>query len=79
MTVTVSSKRKDFEPYNVDGWRDLIQIYKSGMGTRDLARFIENMFGSHYSPTTVSITTAAFEVFKNWQVRPMQKRYASFT
>uniref|UniRef100_UPI00398B499E transposase n=1 Tax=Paenibacillus apiarius TaxID=46240 RepID=UPI00398B499E len=54
-------------------------MYKSGMGTRDLARFIENMFGSHYSPTTVSITTAVFEVFKNWQVRPMQKRYASFT
>ncbi|WP_418888907.1 hypothetical protein [Paenibacillus apiarius] len=29
---------------------------------------MENIFGSHYSPTTVSISATVFEVFKNWQV-----------
>jgi putative transposase len=46
-----------FQPYQRrDGWLEeaVIQMYKSGMGTRDVARFIESMFGSQYSPTTVS-------------------------
>ncbi|WP_258525906.1 transposase [Paenibacillus sp. YN15] len=50
-----------FEPYQRrDGWLEeaVIQMYKCGMGTRDVARFIESMFGSHYSPTTVSNITA---------------------
>ncbi|MEF2248732.1 transposase [Paenibacillus sp. IITD108] len=44
-----------FEPYQRrDGWLEeaVIQMYKSGMGTRDVARFIESMFGqplfAHY-------------------------------
>jgi len=69
-----------FEPYQRrDGWLEeaVIQMYKSGMGTRDVARFIESMFGSHYSPTTVSnITATVLEDIQKWQARPLQKRYA---
>lgn len=69
-----------FEPYQRrDGWLEeaVIQMYKSGMGTRDVARFIESMFGSHYSPTTVSnITATVLEDIQNWQARPLSKRYS---
>ncbi|SDM34356.1 IS256 family transposase, partial [Paenibacillus jilunlii] len=69
-----------FEPYQRrDGWLEeaVIQMYKSGMGTRDVARFIESMFGSHYSATTVSnITATVLEDIQNWQSRPLAKRYA---
>lgn len=69
-----------FEPYQRrDGWLEeaVIQMYKSGMGTREVARFIESMFGSHYSPTTVSnITATVLEDIQNWQQRPLQKRYS---
>ncbi|ALS26332.1 transposase [Paenibacillus sp. 32O-W] len=69
-----------FEPYQRrDGWLEeaVIQMYKAGMGTRDVARFIESMFGSHYSPTTVSnITATVLEDIQQWQSRPLQKRYA---
>lgn len=69
-----------FEPYaRRDGWLEeaVIQMYKSGMGTRDVARFIESMFGSHYSPTTVSnITATVLEDIHQWQQRPLKKRYS---
>lgn len=69
-----------FEPYQRrDGWLEeaVIQMYKSGMGTRDVARFIEGMFGSHYSPTTVSnITATVLEDIQNWQERQLSKRYS---
>jgi transposase-like protein len=69
-----------FEPYQRrDGWLEeaIIQMYKSGMGTRDVARFIESMFGSHYSPTTVSnITATVLEDIQNWQKRSLKKRYS---
>ena len=69
-----------FEPYQRrDGWLEeaVIQMYKSGMGTRDVANFIEAMFGSHYSPTTVSnITSTVLEDIEQWHKRPLQKRYA---
>jgi putative transposase len=69
-----------FQPYQRrDGWLEeaVIQMYKSGMGTRDVARFIEGMFGSHYSPTTVSnITATVLEDIQQWQSRPLQKRYS---
>lgn len=69
-----------FEPYQRrDGWLEeaVIQMYKSGMGTRDVARFIESMFGSHYSPTTISnITATVLEDIHQWQKRPLHKRYS---
>jgi transposase-like protein len=69
-----------FEPYQRrDGWLEeaVIQMYKSGMGTRDVARFIESMFGSHYSPTTISnITATVLDDIHQWQKRPLSKRYS---
>ncbi|MNC08159.1 Transposase, Mutator family [compost metagenome] len=69
-----------FEPYQRrDGWLEeaVIQMYKSGMGTRDVARFMESMFGMHYSPTTVSnITATVLEDIQAWQNRPLAKRYS---
>jgi transposase-like protein len=69
-----------FQPYQRrDGWLEeaVIQMYKAGMGTREVARFIESMFGSHYSPTTVSnITATVLEDIQQWQSRPLQKRYS---
>ncbi|WP_341346975.1 IS256 family transposase [Paenibacillus sp. FSL H3-0469] len=69
-----------FEPYQRrEGWLEeaVIQMYKSGMGTRDVARFIESMFGSHYSPTTISnITATVLEDIHQWQKRPLSKRYS---
>ncbi|MEF3304713.1 IS256 family transposase [Paenibacillus sp. GYB003] len=69
-----------FQPYQRrDGWLEeaVIQMYKCGMGTRDVARFIESMFGSHYSPSTVSnITATVLEDIQNWQSRPLKRRYS---
>ncbi|MCR2808077.1 IS256 family transposase [Paenibacillus soyae] len=69
-----------FEPYQRrDGWLEeaVIQMYKCGMGTRNVARFIEGMFGSHYSPTTVSnITATVLEDIQEWHERPLKKRYS---
>ncbi|ETT45408.1 transposase mutator type [Paenibacillus sp. FSL H8-237] len=66
-----------FEPYQRrDGWLEeaVIQMYKSGMGTQDVARFIESMFGSHYSPTTVSnITATVLDDIHQWQKRPLKQ------
>jgi putative transposase len=69
-----------FEPYQRrDGWLEeaVIHMYKGGMSTRDVAKFIEGMFGSQYSPTTVSnITSTVLEDIEQWQKRPLEKRYA---
>ena len=52
-------------------------MYKGGMSTRDVARFIESMFGSQYSPTTISnITQTVMEDIEQWQKRPLEKRYS---
>lgn len=69
-----------FEPYQRrDGWLEeaVIQMYKAGMGTRDVAKFIESMFGSQYSPTTISnITRTVLEDIEDWQNRPLETRYS---
>lgn len=69
-----------FEPYQRrDGWLEeaVIHMYKGGMSTRDVATFIEGMFGSQYSPTTISnITNTVLEDIEGWQKRPLDKRYS---
>lgn len=69
-----------FEPYQRrDGWLEeaVIHMYKGGMSTRDVAKFIEGMFGTQYSPTTVSnITATVLEDIEQWQQRPLDKRYS---
>lgn len=69
-----------FEPYQRrEGWLEeaVIQMYKGGMSTRDIAKFIEGMFGTQYSPTTISnITSTVLEDVQEWQQRPLEKRYS---
>jgi len=69
-----------FEPYQRrEGWLEeaVIHMYKGGMSTRDVAKFIDGMFGSQYSPTTVSnITGTVLEDIEQWQDRPLEKRYS---
>ncbi|WP_145410815.1 IS256 family transposase [Paenibacillus xylanexedens] len=69
-----------FEPYQRrEGWLEeaIIHMYKGGMSTREVAKFIESMFGTHYSPTTISnITQTVMEDIETWQNRPLEKRYS---
>ena len=69
-----------FEPYQRrEGWLEeaVIHMYKGGMSTRDIAKFIEGMFGTQYSPTTISnITSTVLEDIQEWQQRPLEKRYS---
>lgn len=69
-----------FSPYQRrDGWLEeaVIQMYQTGMSTRDIASFIEKMFGTTYSATTVSnITNVVIEDIAKWQQRPLKKRYS---
>ncbi|QQE77275.1 IS256 family transposase [Alicyclobacillus sp. SO9] len=84
--LQVPRDRKDafqtqlFEPYQRrEGWLEeaVIHMYKGGMSTRDVAKFIEGMFGTEYSPTTISnITKTVLEDVEEWQQRPLEKRYS---
>jgi len=69
-----------FVPYQRrEAWLEdtVIHMYKGGMSTRDIASFIEKMFGAQYSPTTVSnITGTVLEDVAAWQSRPLAKRYS---
>lgn len=69
-----------FEPYQRrEGWLEeaIIHMYKGGMSTRDVAAFIESLYGTHYSPTTISnITQTVMEDIEQWQNRPLEKRYS---
>jgi putative transposase len=69
-----------FQPYQRrDNWLEesIIHMYKGGMSTREVAKFIESMFGTHYSPTTISnITQTVIEDIEEWQKRPLEKRYS---
>jgi putative transposase len=69
-----------FEPYSRrDNWLEeaVISMYKSGMSTRDIAQFIERMYGTKYSPTTITnITNVVLEDVETWRKRPLKKRYS---
>ncbi|MFC0212883.1 IS256 family transposase [Paenibacillus chartarius] len=63
----------------LDGWLEeaVIHMYKGGMSTREVAKFIEGMFGSQYSPTTISnITSTVLEDVESWRNRPLETRYS---
>lgn len=58
-----------------DGSKKPSSNVKCAMSTRDIAKFIEAMFGTHYSPATVSnITNTVLEDVEEWQSRPLEKR-----
>ncbi|RIX45338.1 IS256 family transposase [Paenibacillus nanensis] len=69
-----------FRPYQRrEGWLEeaIIHMYKGGMSTREVAKFIDSMFGSQYSPTTISnITNTVMEDIADWQKRPLEQRYS---
>lgn len=69
-----------FEPYRRrEGWLEeaVIHMYKGGMSTREVAGFIDKMFGSQYSPTTVSnITSTVLTDIEAWQKQPLKTRYS---
>lgn len=69
-----------FEPYSRrENWLEdaVISMYKGGMSTRDIAQFIEKMYGTKYSPTTITnITNVVLEDVEAWQKRPLEKRYS---
>lgn len=69
-----------FQPYQRrEGWLEeaIIHMYKGGMSTREVAKFVESMFGTQYSPTTISnITQTVMEDIEQWQKRPLEKRYS---
>jgi transposase-like protein len=55
----------------------VIQLYKKGITTREIADLIEKMYGHHYSPATVSnITKAVQEQVTAFHQRPISPKYA---
>jgi len=69
-----------FQPYQRrEGWLEeaIIHMYKGGMSTREVAKFIESMFGTQYSANNISnITQTVMEDIEQWQNRPLEKRYS---
>lgn len=69
-----------FAPYSRrDGWLEeaIIQMYKSGMSTRDVGEFVERIIGVQYSPTTISnITNTVLADVDAWRSRPLNRRYS---
>lgn len=69
-----------FEPYSRrENWLEeaVISMYKAGMSTRDVAQFIERMYGTKYSPTTITnITNVVLADVDVWRSRPLKKRYS---
>ncbi len=54
----------------------VVQLYKKGITTREVADLIEKMYGHHYSPATISnITKLVDEDVKAFHNRPVKERY----
>ena len=55
----------------------VICLYRRGITTSEIAELIEKMYGSYYTPQTVSnITKAADELAKQFHERPLSARYS---
>lgn len=69
-----------FAPYSRrDGWLEeaIIQMYKSGMSTRDVGEFVERIIGVQYSAATISnITNTVLADVDAWHKRPLNRRYS---
>lgn len=62
-----------------DNWLEemIVNMYARGLSTRDIADIIEKLYGSKYSPASVSnITNVALEELEKWHNRPLKKRYS---
>lgn len=69
-----------FAPYQRrEDWLEelVIELYTRGVSTREVAGLLEHLYGSAYSPATVSrITEIAAEEIDAWRNRPLKRRYA---
>ena len=55
----------------------VIHMYRKGITTREIADLIEKMYGSHYSPATVSnITAQVQDMVEKFHARPLEEKYA---
>lgn len=55
----------------------VIQMYSKGITTSEIAGLIEKMYGSYYTPATISnITKTTEEMVKEFHSRPLSKRYS---
>jgi len=54
----------------------VLQMYAQGMSTRDIARLIENTYGTMFSPTAVSrLTHLVTKEVRTWQKRRLRPHY----
>lgn len=69
-----------FDPYQRrERWlgETIITMYNKGFSTREIGSFVERILGDSYSAATVSnVTNVLFEDIKQWQERPLNKRYS---
>jgi len=55
----------------------IITMYAKGMSTRDIQDILEDLYGIHVSPTTISkITDKVWGLVEAWQNRPLEQIYA---
>lgn len=70
-----------FEPYKrrmvaVDEL--VIQLYRHGVGVRQVGKIMKSLLGDSYSQGTISnVTDTVLEDIREWQNRPLKKRYCA--
>ncbi|QWC21222.1 IS256 family transposase [Bacillus haikouensis] len=70
-----------FEPYKrrmvaVDEL--VIQLYRHGVGVRQVGKIMKSLLGDSYSPGTISnVTDTVLKDIREWQKRPLKKRYCA--
>lgn len=67
----------DYKRRNDDLETTIIQLYRKGITTREIADLIEKMYGHHYSPATVSnLAKAVEDQAEKFHKRPISPKYA---
>ncbi len=85
LEINVPRDRKsEFKPQLIEkGQRDIsfldekvLSLYAKGMSTRDICRYVEEIYNFKISPETVStITDGLIEHARQWQSRPLEPLY----
>jgi transposase-like protein len=54
----------------------VIQLYSSGLSTRDICEYLQNIYGNMVSPQLVSnVTDSILDELQQWKNRPLDKTY----
>ena len=54
----------------------IIAMYRGGLSTRDISKFLENLYGTRYSPAGISRLTDVLEKeIEAWRKRPLKEYY----